>query len=194
MPPFPGRAVPWAPRIPGQMPAYPGRGGPVPAVRLPSGEMSVPTAPAGQPIIYPWWQFEMPGSNDWLAQALNFTAVGGATTTVPGFSFTVGQSQVGVIKQITMTVQNSLATINLGMTLLINNAPVQGWTNRLFPAVAATGVVVPFNDVVIRMQQFDVLTAVFTDVGGAGYTCTLQASGWQTPETVVKQFMGGVPY
>ncbi len=180
-------------RIPGMAPVTPGAGGAqyTPGV---GGAAASTAPPKGQPIIYPWWQWEMPGSSDFELNALNFTAAAAATTAVPGFSFTVGSGNVAVCAFLQFTVQSPLATTLIQARLLINGAPVQGWSAVYIPPLSATAFVQPFNGMVIRMQENQTLTAVVVVTDAQAYTCSLQARGWTTPKNVVQQFMSGVPY
>ena len=144
--------------------------------------------------LFPWWLYEYPNAQDFYIDSLNFAPTASATSAVPNFSYTVPQQMVAVIKQMTLTVQNSLATINLRATLLLNGGPVPGWSAIAFPPVAATGVIVPFNSMVIRMDQGQTLTATFTEAIGTAYTCSIQLSGWQVPKTDVQRLQNGVNY
>ncbi len=181
------------------------------------GESAVPTAPVGasptpnaegtqpgvsglittQPPplqVFPWWLYEGPGAQDWYAKALNFTAVGNATTVVPGFSYIVNTNNVAVIKTLTMTVQQSTAAINLTMTLLLNGAPISGWNGIAFPPILATGISRGFSGMIVRLPENGVLTAQFTEVGGTNWTCSFDASGWQVSKPEVARLQGSVNY
>lgn len=143
--------------------------------------------------IAPWYVYEYPSSQDWNVAALNFVAVANATTVVPAtFSFTVPATYAGVIKNIQLVVQNSLNTIDLRVTLLKNTAPIQGWSGIAFPPVQATDVIVPYNGMVIRLQQGETLTAQFTEASGTNYTCSIQAQGWITPVSEIARLQNGI--
>lgn len=187
---FPG-ANPYL--IPGLTPVTPGVGG-TQFVSAPGGGPSMPASPKGQPVIYPWWQWEMPGSSDFEINALNFAAVAASTTAVPGFSYTVSSGNKGVLAFLQFTVQNPLVTSLIQARLLINGAPVQGWGAIAIPPLAATAFVQPFNGMVVRLSENQTLTAVVVVTDAVTYTCSLQARGWTTPLNVIQQFMSGVPY
>lgn len=175
------------------MPVYPGKGGPQPVTRSPTGEMVAPSAPRGQPIIFPSWLYEMPGAQDWSITSQNFTAAASSTTDT-GTSYTVNDAYVGVVKSLLLTVQNPLATLDLRVRLLVNGAPVPGWSDIYFPPVSATGIILPVNDLVIRLAAKDKLTAQYIEGAGTAYTCSFDAKGWVTPVQTVAELMGGVPY
>jgi hypothetical protein len=182
-------------------------GGPLPAIALPpyarlgGGMIPAPAsgpgavAPISQSFnIFPWWLYEYPNALDWNAAGLNFVAVANARTVATNFSFQVSPQNQGVIKQVTLVVQNSLANIDLRVTLLINGQPLQGWTGIPFPPVAATGVVVPYNGMVVRMKQNETLTAIFAEASGTNYTCSIYASGWQVSSQDIARLSGGIAY
>lgn len=155
---------------------------------------SLAPPPKGQPIVFPWWLWEMPGSADWELNALNFTATASATTTVPGFSLVVGKGNVGVLTMLTATVLNPTTTLDLRFRLLVDGGPIVGWTNIYIPPLNATAFVKDYNGIVIRLSENQTLTAAVIEASGANFTCSLQARGWTTPKNVVQQFMSGIPY
>lgn len=181
-------------------------GGPLPPIAVPPGvrrggglvmPASGPGAllpPAQSFNIYPWWLYKSPGAMDWNAAGLNFVAAGNARTVATGFTFQVQPQNQAVLQQLTIVAQNTLATIDLRVTLLVNGAPVQGWSGIPFPPVQATGVVVPYNGMQVKLRPQDLLTAVFVDVGGAGYTCSIYASGWQVSSQEIVRLQGGIAY
>lgn len=170
------------------------------------GAQQVPSAPAGAgdlatitptppPLqIFPWWLYETPGAQDWFISSLNFTVAASVTTIVPAFSFTVNSNNLGVLKQVTMTVQNPTATISLAMNLLLNGSVIPGWSNVTFPPVSATALIIPFNAMVVRLPELGILTASFTESSGSAWTCSLQASGWQASKPEIARLQGNVNY
>jgi hypothetical protein len=151
--------------------------------------------PAPAPLnIFPWWLYETPGAQDWDLVENNFTVAVNAVTVVPNFTFQVNTNNVGVIKQMFMTVQNPVATISLSVTLLLNGSPISGWT-KFFPPASATTLIVPFNDMIVRLPENGKLTAQFRDVGGATpWQCSLNCSGWQVSKPEVLRLQGAVNY
>jgi hypothetical protein len=181
------------------------RGLPLPPISAPSGMRRgggfMPASGAGAvaPVsqsfqVFPWWLYKSPGAMDWNTAGLNFVAVLNATTVATNFSFKVGPQNQAVIQQLTMVVQNSLANIDLRVTLRINGQPVQGWTGIPFPPVAATGVLIPYNGMQVKLRQNDLLTAVFIEASGTNYTCSLYASGWQVSSQEIVRLQGGIDY
>lgn len=170
-----------------------GSPGPLGAPPLPAGVFA-PPPPKPTLQVFPWYLYEYPSAQDWYAVALNFAVPATGTTNVPGFTFTVNPQNVAVIKQLTMTVQNSLATIDLRVRLLINGAPVSGWNGIAFPPVAATGVIVPFNGMNIRLKETEILTAQFIEASATAWVCSLSASGWQVSVPEVLRVQGDVSY
>lgn len=183
---------PWL--IPGFAPVTPGQGGTRVFAPGVGGAPQAAPPPKGSPIIFPWWQLEMPGSSDWELNALNFTAAANATTLVPLFSFRVSAGNVGILAFLQFTVQNPLAGMDLRARILVNGAPVQGWSQLALPPLAASAFVQTFNSLVIRMTENQTLTAQVIEARGTNYTCSLQARGWTTPTNIVSSFMSGVPY
>jgi hypothetical protein len=180
-------------QIPGMTPVMPGQGGTA-FTRGPAGELIPVGPPKGTPLIYPWWDREMPGSSDWELNAINFSAVGASTTTVPGFSFTVSSGNRGVLAFLQATVNNILITSQVQFRLLINGGPVIGWSSIYIPPLNATAFVQPFNGMVVRMEENQTLTAQVIVGDATTYTCSLQARGWTTPKNVIESFMSGIPY
>jgi hypothetical protein len=157
----------------------------------PAGTITTPVPPLQ---IFPWWLYETPGAQDWDVVSNNFSVAPNAVTVVPNFSFKVNTNNVGVIKQLFMTVQNPVATISLSMTLLLNGSPISGWT-KFFPPASATTEIIPFNNMVVRLPENGLLTAQFTDVGAvAPWSCSLNCSGWQVSKPEVLRLQGNVNY
>ena len=156
--------------------------------------LGVITPPPAPVQIYPWWLYESPGATDFYIKSLNFAVPANSVTVVPNFSFQVTTNNVAVLKHIAMTVQASLATINLSLTLLLNNAPIQGWTGIAFPPIVATGVIIPYNNMVVRLPENSTLTAIFTETSGLAWTCSLEAMGWQVSKPEVARLQGSVNY
>lgn len=181
-------------KIPGAMdPATVPGVGHAPVIDGPSGPQAAPP-PKGQPIIFPWWLWEMPGSSDWELNSQSFSAVASTTTAVPNFTFNSGVGNVGVCAWIQITVQSPTTALNLKFRLLVNGAPVQGWSNIYIPALSAAAFVQPFNGMVVRFDENQNFTADVTEASGTAFTVALQARGWTTPKNVVKQFSSGIPY
>jgi hypothetical protein len=144
--------------------------------------------------IFPWWLYEYPSAQDWNISSLNFTATGGATTTVPGFTYTIGAQNIGVIKFVEMSVQSATPTMLLYMNLLVNGGPVNGYTRFPIMPGGAGLIIKDLNDMVVRMPQGSTLTATFDEDSGASFTCSLQATGWEVPLTDVQRLSGGLNY
>lgn len=182
------------PHIPGN---FPGRGGGPPVYRtgFPTpGEPDSLQPPMGIPIIYPWWDKEMPGSLDWELNALNLSAPASATTVVTGFSLVIPVANRSVLKFLQVTVLNPTTTLNLKFQLLVNNAPVPGWSNVYFAPLNATAFQTIYNDLKITMDEGDTLTAVVVEGSGTAFSYSLQARGWHTPKLVIDSLMNGVKY
>lgn len=179
--------------IPGMTPVTPGPGG-VAFTQGPSGEIVPAGPPRGQPIVFPWWYLEMPGSSDWEINAINFAAAASSTTTVPGFSLAVNAGNRGVLTFLQATVQSILSTSQIQFRLLINGGPVIGWSAIYIPPLSATAFVQPFNGMVVRLDENQTLTAQVIVGDAVTYTCSLQARGWTTPKNTIQSFMSGVPY
>jgi hypothetical protein len=178
-------------------------GQPVPAVDWGDGTVKAPLPVQPSLSISPWWLYEYPDAVDFSLTALNFTAAAGATTTVPvgtaaapQFTFTVPSGYIGVLRQVTMTVQSPVATMNLSLRLLLGNAPIQGWSNRPFPPLALSGMAIGFNGIVIRMPQGSTLTAQFIEASSpaSSFTCSLDANGWICPIASIRRLQQGLEY
>lgn len=164
---------------------------------------TAPNAPADQPPpvpvqapvqIFPWWLYEYESAQDFYIKSLNIAIAANATTPVPNFAFVVPGQNRGVLKHISMTLQSSTTAINLQLTLLLNNAPIQGWSGLAFPPMLATAVLIPFNDMNVRMSQNSVLTAQFVEASGLTWVVSLEASGWNVSEQDIARLQQGVRY
>ena len=92
------------------------------------------TPPAMAPVqIFPWWLYQYESAQAFYIKSLNFMVAASTITPVPTFTFTVPQQMRGVLQSIEMTVQSSTAAMNLQLTLLVQNAPLQGWSGVAFP-------------------------------------------------------------
>lgn len=182
------------PHIPGN---YPGRGGggPVyPAAFPDHGDPASFRPPMGTPIVWPWWYIEMPGSLDWELNALNQVATASSTTAVSNFSLSVPVANYSVLTYLSLTVLNPTTSLNFKIELNVNGGPVPGWSNIYIPPLNATAYQLIFNQMVIRMDEGNTLTAKVTEASGTAFTYTLQARGWHTPKLVVDSFRGEVKY
>jgi hypothetical protein len=144
--------------------------------------------------IFPWWLYEYPTAQDWNIASLNFTVAAGVVTPVPNFTLTTSPQNLGVIKYVQMSVQNSTPTMDVRLTLLINGAPVIGYTGVAFPPGTAGLIVSEFSGMIVRMPQGSTLTASFAETSGAPFICSLQALGWQVPLVDVDRLTGGLSY
>lgn len=161
----------------------------------------VPPEPNGVEVL-PWWYQQWESAPAWAVQDLNFTVPLGAQASTTGllplasFSYQCPQQNRAIVKSIRMSVQNPVSTISLLLTLFLNGYPVQGWTNIPFDPVSATAYILVFNDVNVRLDQNQTLTAGFTESSNpaSAWTCSLTASGWQVPISEIKRIQKGFVY
>lgn len=144
--------------------------------------------------VFPWYVSQSSGAVNWSAQSLSFTAAANTTTVIPTFTFTVPTDNLAVVKIIIMTVQGPTAAMDLRWTLLKNNAPIQGWTGIIVPAIAQSGILIPYSDVDIKMSQGETLTAQVANATAAAATfvCTFQAQGWFVTTAEVNRLQAGL--
>lgn len=182
------------PHIPGN---YPGRGAGVPVTHAsPPAMPGMPQLPPrGDPIIFPWWYIQMPGSLDWEMNAINEVAVAGATTNVGAdFTLQVPSANRSVLNYYEITVLNPTTALDLRFELLVNGGPVPGWSRTYIAPLNATAYQKIFNQVVIKMDEGDTLTARVTEGSGSNFTYSLIAKGWHTPKLIIDSLMNGVKY
>lgn len=173
----------------------------VPVPLTPSGQPA-PQLPPPPPLVqvYPWWDKQWENAPAWAVQSLNAVIPIGAsaatTGLVPNFSYQVPAQNRAVLKSLRMTVENPLATIVLALTLFVNNSPVQGWTGIPFDPLSATAYVLVFNEMNIRLDQNQILTAGFTERSAppSAWTVSLTASGWQIQSTEIARVQQGFRY
>jgi len=153
------------------------------------------TPPAIAPVqIFPWWLYQYESAQAFYIKSLNFTVAASGITVVPAFTFTVPAQMRGVLQSIEMTVQSSTAAMNLQLTLLLQNAPLQGWSGVAFPPILATGLVRGINNMNVRMQQNQTLTAQFAEASGSPFVCSLEASGWVVAQSDIDRLQQSVRY
>lgn len=169
------------------------------AQNLPVGGVLLPSDPASQGVgatlqVFPWWLYPYKSARFWYAKALNIVCPANAITPLTGFEFTVGSQNVGVLKQLTMNVVNSLAGINATITLLANGAPIEGFAAISFPPVASTGQTQALNDLNVQLDQGVKITAVANGDTANNYTISVNGSGWQVPMRDVQRLQGNIGY
>jgi hypothetical protein len=153
------------------------------------------TPPAMAPVqIFPWWLYQYESAQAFYIKSLNFMVAASTITPVPTFTFTVPQQMRGVLQSIEMTVQSSTAAMNLQLTLLVQNAPLQGWSGVAFPPILATGLVRGINNMNVRLQQNQILTAQFAEASGSPFVCSLEASGWVVAQVDIDRLQQSVRY
>lgn len=173
---------------------------PVPQTESSGGGMFTPPPAPPQVEVFPWWDRQWAAAQAWRAKVLNATVVAGQTagqsTFLTGFTYTVPANMRAVLKAMKMTVQNPVATINLALTLFKGGAPIQGWDGIAFDPVAATALILPFNDMNITLEQGDVITAAFAEASApaSGWTVSLQAYGWQITQADIDRVQPSLKY
>ena len=170
------------------------QGGFLPATVPNASGGSAATPPPPQVQVFPWWLYPWEAASQFSIRSLNASIAGPGVVAMPTFTFTVPQQQRGVVKSISMTVQSSTAAMNLQLTLLKNSAPIQGWSGIPFPPILATGENIVFNGINIFLQQNEILTAQFAEIGGNTWTVSLTASGWTIAEAEIARMQQGVRY
>lgn len=171
----------------------------VPVSILPPGVSPIPPQPP-QVYVFPWWFVQWESAQALNVSALNFTVTAGQLATpanfITGFSYQVPVGNRSVVKAMKMTVENPVATTNLAVTLFKNGAPIQGWNGIAFDPVAATALILPFNDMNILLQQNDVFTAAFAEASNpaSNWTCSLQAYGWTITQSEIDRVQGTFRY
>lgn len=167
-----------------------------PAPTVPNPPSGVSGVPPMAPVeILPWWLVEFQSAQDWNCGALAAAIAASKITVLPAsFSYTVPANYAAVIKSLAVTVTAPTTSMNLTLTLLKGNGPIQGWTNRIIPPGSGASLSITYNQMSIRMQQNETLTAQFTEGGGATWTVTVEASGWQVPVRDILRVQQGVLY
>lgn len=144
--------------------------------------------------ILPWWQAEIPSAQDFYVETLTQSYAAGTTTSVPNFSLTVGQGQIGVIRTLQITVQNPTPTIALRVGLFASGAPIQGWSAININPLNAAATIQVYNDMVIRLPQNTIVTAQVTNTDAVAWTVSVLMQGWVCPLNDVQRLQGTLQY
>lgn len=183
-------------RIPGMIPSGAVPGGIMPRMPNAAGVLEPPQRPQATTILPAWYNYELPGSVDFLVKTSGSTisAANNATTAATGFSFRVSGGNRGVLKTLRATVQSAVAGMNLTFALLVDGSPVPGYSGLSFAPGAAALMVLTWSDMKVIIEENQTLTATVTEVGALGpFAVELQGQGWQTSKSIIDQFSQGVP-
>jgi hypothetical protein len=165
-------------------------------VAIPAG--GNPTSPAqiGAALeIHPWWLYEYASAQDWTCKALAAAIGASGITVLPTtFAYAVPTNYIAVVKSVTIVIIAPTTAMNLSFTLLKNNGPVQGWSNRMMPPGSGSAVTITYNNMILRMAQGETLTAQFLESGGATWSVSVEASGWQVLSKDVERIQQGFNY
>lgn len=114
-----------------------GRAAPTSAREL--AERRAAAAAAAAAAFPPQYFPPLGASNLFAAAQLSLGPGPTALTPIPGCSFTVPANNVGVVRGLTLNVNNLLTTSLITFSLLINGAPLPGFANMfIFPRLAAS--------------------------------------------------------
>lgn len=149
-------------------------------------------------VVFPWWTTSYSAAQDWSCKTILATAAANATTVLPttpgNFLYSVPANFSAVLKSLTLIVQAPTNTMNLSLTLLAGNAPIQGWVNRMIPPGSGSTLNITWNDIDVRLYQGTFFTASLTEGGGSNWTVSCEASGWQIMNQEIERVQQGNNY
>lgn len=170
-------------RIPGAKPGAP-----------PPGQGIASTGPTAAVLsIDPWWKNEYESARDFMRHDF-FIALAASSTTDAGLEFEVESGRRGVLKQVLIMIQNSTALTDVSIRLLLDGKPVQGWDDVPLLPAAVTFQALPYNELNVRMDQGQKLTAQFINRNITAWTVGLQLSGWTVSSADITRLSGGINY
>lgn len=156
---------------------------------LPAAVGNIPTV-----SIPPPWQFPIPGAVDfYLIEKSEVLALGvGVELTPATLRLEVGSGFKAAVRFVTIFVNAPDTTTDVDWSLLINNAPVRGWSNlTTFPRVA-TNISIDF-DGVVRVQQSSIVQVRIRNNAATGpWTVGAAYGGWAWPIASERRIYGYV--
>ncbi len=170
-------------RVPGAKPGAP-----------PPGQGIASTGPTSAVLsIDPWWKNEYESARDFMRHDF-FIALPASVTIDAGLEFQVEAGRRGVLKQMLIMIQNSTALTDVTIRLLLDGKPIQGWDDVPLLPAAVTFQALPYNELNIRMDQGQKLTAEFTNNNATPWVVGLQLSGWSVSIADITRLSGGISY
>lgn len=113
----------------------------------------------------------------------------GSTVVLPGFQ--CPQSMIGWLQQFFLYVLTPTADTNATWQVRLNGAPVPGFDNILNPPGIANLIVMPSDDMRIRIPNANLVDVVITNNNAFGpWTVGAGLSGWFHPEAAERRAFG----
>lgn len=115
----------------------------------------------------------------------------GSTVVLPGFQ--VPQGMIGWLQQTYLYILTPTALTTATWTVRINQAPVSGFDNIINPPGIANFIIIPTDDMRIRLPNSCVVDVIITNNSAAGpWTVGAGLSGWTHPEVAERRAFGEV--
>lgn len=145
--------------------------------------------------IFPWWLYKFASAKDFRASNLAFIVPAGANQLlVPNFSVNIPQGFVGVVQELKYLVQNPNTGILAFLSLIRGQQPIPGWDVINFLPAAVTTEAIVENDLQVRLNENDLLTAAFTNPNITAWTVGVEVRGWMVPIQDVNRLQGNIKY
>ncbi len=144
-------------------------------------------------VVCSWWKNEYESARDFMRHDF-FIALPASVTIDAGLEFQVEAGRRGVLKQMLIMIQNSTALTDVTIRLLLDGKPIQGWDDVPLLPAAVTFQALPYNELNIRMDQGQKLTAEFTNNNATPWVVGLQLSGWSVSIADITRLSGGISY
>lgn len=125
------------------------------------------------------------------ASGTGFNAAG-TPAVIPGSQFTIPQNHVGVIRSVTLSLNNMVATTAIAWTLFMDGTPVAGWSNlTLFPRVAGyAAVAFGPGETFIPITEGAPLEWRVNVTDANTYQAGVSYHGWSYPKRTADGFAG----
>jgi hypothetical protein len=164
--------------------------GRVPSARGQGGEGAPKPVTDRTVSVTPWWKDPLPGSQDFLT-ILKTTPLGagpGLTIKPAGLVTQLQQGYLAVITFITIFIDAPTTTVDVDWILLINDAPVPGWTMSTFPR-NASNLDLGFEGP-IRVPEGGQISMAIRNNEATARVVGAMYRGWQTSRTLIDTTFG----
>lgn len=137
------------------------------------------------PYIYP----PKPIAQDFFILGQDTLGVGPTTAVLTDSTFRIPRNTIGVIREITVNINNLLTTSDITFRLRINQVVVPGYVLPVFPrAVASAAISFPAESTVISVPDHATIDVQVTVADAVAYQLGASYRGWHFPKALGNRF------
>lgn len=130
-------------------------------------------------VIDPPMREKLLSSQDFNAEDYALILAAGAGSQVQGPSFTLPETMVGWLQLVWFYVLTPTANTSVSFAVRINGGPVSGFDNQQNPPGVANFVILPFNDLRVRIPNGATVDVLVTNLNANGpWTVGAKLGGW----------------